>query len=188
MAIIILLLVFIIAVFGYLFYAYNRLTQLRNAIETEWSDIDILLTKRHDLIPNIIEVVKGYARHERETLESVARTRSETMAGRADRGKSETEVSGFVASILALKESYPDLKANQDFKDLSAKLYEIEGEIAEKRSNYNSIVKAYNDYVLEFPANALAAMAGFAIIPSFEFQSAREMPELDFSIKGGSDS
>jgi LemA protein len=179
MPILILILILVIAVMGYIFYAYNRLTQLRNVIETEWANIDALLKKRADLVPNIIEVVKGYAKHEREMLESIARIRSEGIL-QGDRGKDETKLSGFVASVLALREKYPDLKANVDFADLQTKLFELETEIAEGRTNYNYVVKAYNDFVLKFPANAIAGIVGFAIMEPFEFETAREMPNFDF--------
>jgi LemA protein len=173
-----LLLLFVLAVLGYVFYAYNRLAQLRNALETEWAQVDVLLKKRADLIPNIVEVVKGYAKHERETLERVARARAAAMPEGRDRGKEETELSGFVASIMALREQYPDLKANQNFLDLSAKLFEIEEEIGKRRSNYNDIVKAYNDFVLKFPGNVVAALVGFALLEPFEFQGSREVPSV----------
>jgi LemA protein len=177
----ILILLFAIAVFGYIFYAYNRLTQLRNTLQTEWSDVDVLLNKRADLIPNIIEVVKGYAKHERETLEAVAKARTAAMAAGTGRGKEETELSGFVASVFALREQYPDLKANQDFKDLQNRLFELEEQIAERRTNYNDVVKAHNDFVLKFPGNLVAALVGFSLVEPFEFVGSREVPAVILS-------
>jgi LemA protein len=185
MPILVLVLVLLLAVFGYVFYAYNRLTQLRNACETEWAQVDVLLKKRADLIPNLIEVVKGYAKHERDTLESVSRARTEAMAAGRGRGKEETSLSSHVRSILALREKYPDLKANESFLDLSRRLFEIEEEIARRRSNYNDVVKAHNDFVLKFPGNAVAALTGFFLLEPFEFIGSREAPEIDFTPAAG---
>ncbi|MCX6647013.1 MAG: LemA family protein, partial [bacterium] len=147
MPILILLLVFVLAIFGYIFYAYNRLAQLRNTAETEWAQVDVLLKKRADLIPNLIECVKAYAKHEKDVLEGASKARTEAIQGGFDKsGKQDTSLSSHVKSILAMRESYPDLKANQDFMQLQEKLFEIEDEIAEIRNNYNNIVKAHNDF------------------------------------------
>ncbi len=181
MPILIALLVFVVFVFAYIFYAYNRLTQLRNACETEWADVDILLTKRADLIPNIIEVVKGYAKHEREVLENASRARAEAIGAGRSKTDAEASLSEHVRTIFALREQYPDLKANEDFLRLQSELFSIEDEIAEVRHNYNDTVKAHNDFVFKFPANMVAAVIGFAPLDTFEFTGSQEAPTLDVS-------
>ena len=184
MVVFILIFLFFAVAFGYIFYAYNRLTQIRNTAETEWSQIDVLLKKRHDLIPNIIEVVKGYAKHEKDTLERISYARASGMHNVKQSGNEEEELSKHVASILALREAYPDLKANQNFLDLQKELFEIEEEISERRFNYNDIVKAYNDFVLKFPGNVVSGMIGFSLLELFEFTGSREAPKLNFGQAG----
>jgi len=182
MPILVLLLIFVLAIFGYIFYAYNRLAQLRNTAETEWANVDVLLKKRAELIPNLIECVKGYAKHEKEVLESASRARAEAMQGGFDRsGKQDTSLSSHVKAIMALKESYPDLKANQDFMQLQEQLFEVEDEIAEIRNNYNDLVKAHNDFVLKFPGNVVASLTGFSLLHLFEFTGSREAPVLNLT-------
>lgn len=180
MPVLVLILLFFLVAFGYIFYAYNRLTQLRNAAEAEWADVDVLLKKRWDLIPNLVEVVKGYAKHERETLESIAKERSRFQTG-GPSGEEATNLSGFIASILALRERYPDLKANASFLEFQSKLFEIEKEIAATRTRYNNLVKAHNDFVLKFPGNFVAMLTGFALIDLFDFKESREIPAVDFN-------
>jgi LemA protein len=181
MPILYLILIFALGVLGYIFYAYNRLAQLANTSETEWAQIEVLLKKRADLIPNIVEVVRGYAKHEKEVLEKVSRARAEAMVGRSEKSDSETSLSSHVKSVLAMRESYPDLKANADFLALQKELFSIEDEIAERRTNYNSIVKAHNDFVLKFPGNVVAGATGFPLLPLFEFTGSREAPRLNLS-------
>ncbi len=181
MEILIPILIFVLAVFGYLFYAYNRLTQLRNTCETEWAQVDVLLKRRADLIPNLIEVVKGYAKHEMEVLENVSRARTEAVNAGRSKGDKETDLSAHVKSILALREAYPDLKANEDFMRLQTELFDLEEDIAGRRHNYNDIVKAHNDFVLKFPENVVAAMIGFSLIDVFEFTGSREAPKLNLT-------
>jgi LemA protein len=179
MPVLITLLIFVAALFGYMFYAYNRLAQLRNAMETEWANVDVLLKKRADLIPNIVEVVKGYAKHEEDTLTNVAQSRAKLASRGKQRSEDENDLSSFLSSILALRESYPDLKANQSFLDLQDQLSRIEGEIATVRFNYNDLVKAYNDFILKFPGNVVAGMTGFALADLFEFKESRDVPVIE---------
>jgi LemA protein len=181
MPILIPILILVVLAFGYIFYAYNRLTQLRNTCETELAQVDVYLKKRHDLIPNLVEVVKGYAKHEREVLESVAKARAEAINATTDKSEKEKMLSSFVKSVIALKESYPDLKANQDFLQLQSELFKVEDEIAERRSNYNDVVKAHNDFVLKFPGNVAAALTGFSLLDLFEFEGSREAPKLNLT-------
>lgn len=180
MTFLVLLLILVLAVLGYIFYAYNRLTRLRNTGETEWAQVDVILKKRADLIPNIIEVVKGYAKHEQDTLEGVSRARTTAMAAGRGRGKEESDLSTHVAQVFALREMYPDLKANELFLELSEELFKLETEIAEHRDNYNDVVKAHNDFVLKFPGNLIAGLTGFSLLEIFEFTESREAPVLDF--------
>jgi LemA protein len=181
MPILIIILVFVLALFGYIFYAYNRLAQLRNVCETEWAQVDVYLKKRADLIPNLIEVVKGYAKHEKEVLEGVSRARSDAMAASRSESGKETSLSSHVKSVFALREHYPDLKANQDFLQLQKELYNLEAEIIEHRRAYNDVAKAHNDFVLKFPGNLIASMTGFALVPLFEFEGTREAPKLNMT-------
>ena len=180
MALFYLLLVLVLVVLIYFFYAYNRLVQLRNAAETEWAQVDVNLKKRADLIPNIIEVVKGYAKHEKDILEKVSAARSRAMAKEGNRGQDETSLSEYVAKIFLLREQYPDLKANESFLELSNELYRLESDIAERRDNYNDIIKAYNDFILKFPSNVVSVIVGFRIREMFEFTGSREIPGVDF--------
>lgn len=185
MTLLALLLVLVLLIFGYALYAYNRLARLRNTLQTEWADVDVLLKKRAELIPNLVEAVKGYSAYEKEVLEKVALARSSAATSGSARSADESSLSGFVASIFALREKYPDLKANGNFINLQTQLFSLEEEIATRRSNYNDIVKAYNDFVLKFPANALAAMVGFSLVEPFEFTGSREVPEVDLDPKSG---
>ena len=181
MPILIPILVFVLAIFGYIFYAYNRLAVLRNVCETEWAQVDVLLRQRTDLIPNLVEVVKGYAKHEREVLERLSRARTEAVNAGGRKGDEQTSLSSHVKSILALREAYPDLKANQDFLHLQSELFRLEDEIAARRHNYNDVVKAHNDFVLKFPGNLVASMTGFYLLELFEFAGSREAPRLDLT-------
>ncbi len=177
------ILIFIVIIFGYIFYAYNRLTQLRNVTETEWAQIDVLLKKRHELIPNIIETVKGYAKHEMSVMENVSRARTDAVQSTGNDSGSENSLSSHVKSVLALREAYPDLKASEDFLLLEKELFDIEDEIAGRRHNYNDVVKAHNDFVLKFPANAVAALIGFSLLNVFEFKGSRDAPDLNLDLK-----
>lgn len=181
MAILVLILLFVLVVFGYAFYAYNRLAQLRNVCEMQWAQVDVFLKKRADLIPNLVEVVKGYAKHEREVLERLSKARTEAMASMGRAGDEENSLSSHIKSLLALREQYPDLKANQDFMRLQAELFKLEDDIAEQRRNYNDVAKAHNDYVLQFPANVIAAITGFSLVELFRFVGSREAPQLNLT-------
>ena len=139
---------------------YNRLITLRNVVETTWAQTDVQLRRRHDLIPNLVETVKGYATHERETFEKVIQARN--AAGNATtpqaRVAAENALTGAIKSVFAVAEAYPELKANQNFLSLQEELTNTEGFIARCRSQYNNDVLAYNNALQVFPANAVAAM------------------------------
>jgi len=181
MPILVLVLIFILVAFGYVFYAYNRLAVLRNVCETEWAQVDVILKQRADLIPNLVEVVKAYAKHEREVLERLSKARTEAINASGRKGGEETSLSSHIKSILALREAYPDLKASEDFQQLQSELFRLEDDIATRRRNYNDVVKAHNDFVLKFPGNVVASMTGFYLLDLFEFTGSREAPRLNLT-------
>ena len=143
--------------------SYNGLVRRRNQVDNAWSQIDVQLKRRYDLIPNLVETVKGYAAHERGTLEAVteARVRAIGAQGPADQASAENVLSGALRSLFAVSEAYPDLKANQNFGQLQEELTGTEGRIAYARQFYNDTVYRYNTKVQSFPANVLAGMFRF---------------------------
>jgi len=144
---------------------YNALIRMRNTVRNGWSDIDVQLTRRHALVPNLVESVKGYMAHERETLEEVTRARSQAIsAGGADlatRAATEMTLGSAVGNLLVKAERYPTLKASQQFMLLQEQLTSTENRIAYARQHYNESVRQYNTSLAEFPRNLLAAMMGF---------------------------
>jgi LemA protein len=147
----------------YVIVSYNGLVSLRNRIENAWAQIDVQLKRRYDLIPNLVETVKGYAAHERETLDAVIQARNAGMnaQGPHDQAAAENQITGALKSLFALSEAYPDLKANQNFAQLQEELTGTEGRIAYARQFYNDTVYRYNTKVQSFPANVLAGMFRF---------------------------
>ena len=168
---------------------YNRLIRMRNGVKNAWAQIDVQLKRRYDLIPNLVETVKGYAKHERETLDSVtqARNLAQAAAGQnasvGQRSKLEGELSGALSRLLAVVEAYPDLKANQNFLALQEELTSTENKISFARQFYNDSVKRFNDVVQMFPSNLIAGMFRFAAGEFFEVTEAeqREAPKVSFS-------
>ena len=163
---------------------YNRLVRLRNQANNSWSQIDVQLKRRHDLIPNLVETAKGYMKHERETLEAVTRARN-IAAGAgsvADRAKAEGELSGALARLMVVVESYPDLKANQNFLSLQEELTSTENKIGFARQFYNDSVLKCNTKVQSIPANIVAGIGGFKAKEFFELEdkSEREVPKVQF--------
>jgi len=150
----------VVILIGVIIGLYNSLVRLKNACEEGWATIDVQLKKRYDLIPNLVETVKGYAAHESETLEGVIKARNLAMTATADeeKMKAENALTGTLRSIFALSESYPELKANQNFMDLQRQLQSIETEIASARRYYNGTVKALNTKIEVFPSNLFAKM------------------------------
>ena len=148
----------IIIVALYLMSTYNILVRLRNDVEEGFSTMDVYLKKRYDLIPNLVETVKGYAKHEKETLENVIKARNMAInaTGVEDRAEKENMLSGTLKSLFALTENYPDLKANTNFIDLQNQLKQIENDIANARKFYNGVVKSYNNKIEVFPSNIVA--------------------------------
>lgn len=154
---------------------YNGLIRQRNQCDEAFSTMDVYLKKRFDLIPNLVETVKGYAKHESETLQKVIAARAAGGATSIDqRMKDENEISGALRQIFALSENYPDLKANQNFIDLQAQLKKIEEDIANSRKYYNAVVKKYNDKCMMIPSNIIAGIAHFETRSMFEVDSAEE--------------
>ena len=143
---------------------YNRLVSLRNGARNAWSDIDVQLTRRHDLVPNLVESVKGYMAHERQTLEAVTQARSAAMSAGADiatRVTAEMALGGAVGNLLAVAERYPQLKASQNFLLLQEQLTSTENRIAFARQHYNETVRQLNTSIAEFPRNLVAGAFGF---------------------------
>jgi len=157
---------------------YNRLVTLRNRCDNAWAQIDVQLRRRYDLIPNLVETVKGYAAHEKETLERVVQARSAAMAaqGVEQQTAAENVLTGTLKSLFALAEAYPDLKANQQFIMLQDELAGTEGKIAYARQFYNDAVMSYNMTIQQFPANLMAGAFGFAEKVYFEIEAVAKEP------------
>jgi LemA protein len=165
--------------------AYNGLVSLREQVRAAWAQIDVVLKRRHDLIPNLVETVKGYAAHEKGTLEAViaARNQAVSAAGNPQQASiAEGALSGALRQVFALSEAYPDLKANQNFMQLQGELASTENQISGYRQSYNGVVQQYNTSVMRFPNNIMAGPFGFTPQPFFEIQDAaqREAPVVKF--------
>ena len=156
--------------------AYNGFIRMRNAVEEAFSTMDVYMKKRYDLIPNLVETVKGYAAHEAGTFEKVVQARN--MAQNAttveDRIKGENMLTGILKSLFAIAEAYPDLKANTNFMDLQAQLQKVEEDIANSRKFYNAVVREFNTKVESFPNNIIAGIFGFIRKPMFEVSEEAE--------------
>ncbi len=163
--------------------AYNGIVRLKNRVESAWAQIEVQLNRRHDLIPNLVETVKGYAAHEQATLENViaARNRAVAAAGPAAQAEAEKAVTGALANVFALSEAYPDLKANQNFLALQTELSETEDRVAYARQYYNDAVNRYNDKIQTFPGVFVARAAGFGEREYFQAEGdARGPVKVDF--------
>jgi len=172
----------IVIIAGFFIASYNSLVKMRNWVKESWSQIDVQLKRRYDLIPNLVETVKGYAAHEKETLEKVIQARNMLMQGSPqDRVKADNMLEGALKSIFALSENYPELKANQNFLKLQEELTSTENKIAYSRQLYNKTVAEYNIKRESFPTVLIAGMLGFnkeeqLAIPEEE----REAPRVSF--------
>ena len=166
----------------YLMTTYNSLIKYRNWVKESWSQIDVQLKRRHDLIPNLVNTVKGYATHEKETLEKVIQARNQLVNGSPqERIEADNQIQGALKSIFALSESYPELKANQNFLNLQEELTSTENKVAYSRQLYNKTVADYNIKRESFPTNIIASMFNFKeeqqlTIPEDE----REVPTVSF--------
>lgn len=163
---------------------YNSLVGLRNQVKNGWSQIDVQLKRRYDLIPNLIETVKGYVKHEQQTLENITKARAAAMgAGSvADKGRAEGALTDAVNKFLVVAESYPDLKANQNFLSLQEELRSTENKIAFSRQNYNDQVMFFNNKLEMFPSNVVAGAFGFKAEEAFKLDSEaeRQTPKVQF--------
>jgi LemA protein len=168
----------------YLVALYNGLVQKRNRVDNSWAQIDVQLRRRRDLIPNLVETVKGYAAHERGTLDEVteARAAAASAQGPAEAGAAEGFLTQALGRLFAVAEAYPDLKANENFRDLQAQLGETEDKIAVSRQVYNDTVLTYHNAIQTFPAVVFAGMLGFRPREFFEVEDAtdREVPAVSF--------
>ena len=167
----------------YVFATYNSLVGLRNRVEEAFSTMDVYLKKRWDLIPNIVETVKGYAKHEKDTLEEVVSLRNGAYDKMSTDDKVEVnnKLSQGITKLMAIAEAYPDLKANENFKDLSGQLAKVEEDIANARKYYNGAARIMNDKVAMFPSNIIANMFGFKKQKMFEAdETERENVKVEF--------
>jgi len=165
-----------LAVVIWYFSCYNSFVRLKNNYEEAFSTMDVSMKKRYDLIPNIVETVKGFAKHEKETLDAVISARANALkagAG-AEKIKAEKEFGGAIRNLIAVAESYPDLKANANFLDLQSQLRNIETEIANSRKYYNACVKTFNTKVESFPSSIVARSRGFNKAALFELDNPEE--------------
>lgn len=176
--------VVVIVLLIYFASAYNRFVKERNYIKEAWSGIDVQLKRRNDLIPNLVESVRGYMSHENKVLENIARLRSRTMGAESvkERAQAEDELTNALKTLFAVAEAYPDLKANQNFLDLQGQLSSIENEIQYARRYYNGRVRDYNIRVDSFPSNLIANIFDFKREEFFEItrEEERETPEVKF--------
>lgn len=172
------LLAVLILIFFFLIGMYNSLVQLRVRADSAWSDIDVQLKRRHDLIPNLVETVKGYAAHEKGTFENIAKFRSMAMqaTGPVDKAAAENQLTGALKSLFAVAENYPQLQASQEFTQLQGSLNQTEDAIQNARRYYNAVVRDLNTKIQSFPTNILAGMFGFQQKQFFETTEADREP------------
>lgn len=176
---------FVLLVGVFLMVTYNSLVKLRQRVQNAWSQVDIQLKRRYDLIPNLVNAVKGYARHEKDTLERVTQARNIAMAAGnvAEQAQAENMLSGALRSLFALAEAYPELKANTNFLQLQGELSDTESKIAFARQFYNDTVQNFNTKIELFPANLVAGILGFRLVDYFTLQGeseARQAVRVEF--------
>jgi LemA protein len=177
----VILILIIFAVIG----IYNTLIRLRNQVDNAWSQIDVQLKRRHDLIPNLVETAKGYMQHERDTFESITKARSQAMGAKTvgEAAKAEGALTEALSKFMLVVENYPDLKANQNFLSLQETLTSTENKIAFARQGYNDQVLFFNNKIQMFPSNIIAGMFSFTKREFFEIEdeAEREVPKVSFS-------
>ncbi len=162
---------------------YNHLVSFSVRVDNSWAQVDVQLKKRFDLIPNLVETVKGYASHEKSTFEEVTKWRSAAMSAKTpeEAMESNAKLSRAIVNLFATAEQYPDLKANQNFLDLQAQLQDIESKIAFARQFYNDSAMKYNEYVMRFPSNVIASLFRFSQKKYFEVaESDKAVPQVKF--------
>ncbi|HEY2456808.1 MAG TPA: LemA family protein [Candidatus Acidoferrum sp.] len=177
-------LIALVLIVVFLIAMYNGLVRLKVQCDNAWADIDVQLKRRYDLIPNLVETVKGYAAHEKGTLEAVinARNRAMSATGPAEKAEAENMLSGALKSLFALSEAYPQLRAVESFTSLQNSLTQIEDTVQNARRYYNAVVRDLNTKILQFPTNIFAGMLGFKQREFFEISNAaeREAPKVSF--------
>lgn len=173
MSVIYIVLGVIVAFILYLIFKYNGFISLKNRAQEAWADIDVQLKRRYDLIPNLVNTVKGYATHEAGTFEKITEARSKAMQGGTieEKSKAEGELSGTLKSLFAISEAYPDLKANTNFIQLQNELSDTENKIMASRRFYNGNVRDFNIGVQTFPGNLIASMFKFTVLEFFELEA-----------------
>src|SRR5580693_2439718 len=178
------LIVLVVAVVLYLMYAYNALVRLKVTCNNAWSDIDVQLKRRYDLIPNLVETVKGYAAHEKGTFDAVVSARNQAMSaqGPAAKGEAEGLLTGALRQVFALAEAYPQLRAVESFTQLQQTLNQIEDSVQNARRYYNAVVRDLNTKIAVFPSNIIAGMFNFKPREFFEISAPaeREAPKVNF--------
>ena len=167
-------------------FVYNSLVKLRNMSHTAWSDIDVQLKRRHDLVPNLVETVRGYTTHERDTLEAVIGARSGALSaeGPVARGRAETSLTGALGSLFAVAEAHPELRASEGFKQLHSSLDRLEEDISQARRYYNAVARDYNTRVGQVPFNLVARGFGFR---EREFFQIEQVQRASPSVRLGED-
>ncbi len=175
------ILITLIFLFGWI--TYNSLVQLRNKVKEAFSTMDVYLKKRHDLIPNLVDIVKGYAKHEADTLQTVTQMRVDAQKGDLNTAiDSEMKIGDALQSLLVVVEKYPELKANTNFLDLQERLSKMEEEIAFSRRYYNGSVREFNNKCQMFPLNLIAGMFGFKSLPMYQVESEQERKVVDVKL------
>jgi len=182
------LIVVVVGLVLYLMTAYNGLVRLKVQCDNAWSDIDVQLKRRYDLIPNIVETVKGYAAHEKGTLEAVVSARNQAMSaqGPAAKGEAEGLLTGALRQVFALAEAYPQLRAVESFTQLQNTLNQIEDTLQNARRYYNAVVRDFNTMIEQFPSNIVAGMGHFQEREFFQLSAPaeREVPKVSFGATG----
>ena len=175
------ILITLIFLFGWI--TYNSLVQLRNKVKEAFSTMDVYLKKRHDLIPNLVDIVKGYAKHEADTLQTVTQMRVDAQKGDLNTAiDSEMKIGDALQSLFVVVEKYPELKANTNFLDLQERLSKMEEEIAFSRRYYNGSVREFNNKCQMFPLNLIAGMFGFKSLPMYQVESEQERKVVDVKL------
>ena len=184
MPILAIILIIVVAILLWLVAVYNGLIKSRNRVDEAWSDIDVQLKRRYDLIPNLVETVKAYAGHEKEVFQKVTEARSQAMQAKdiEEKGKAENMLSSTLKSLFAVAENYPDLKASTNFLQLQDELSDTENKIQASRRFYNGNVRDFNTKIQMFPTNMIATMLGFKSYEFFQIENEqeKETPKVQF--------
>lgn len=177
----------VVALAGYVLFVYNSLIKQRNQVKEAWSDIDVQLKRRHDLIPNLVETVKGYASHEREAFEQVTNARAQALGAQTPQAHAQAEntLTGTLKTLFAVAENYPDLKANTNFLELQRELSDTENKVQASRRFYNGVVRDYNTAIQKVPANLVANTFSFKAEEFFgvDDETEKNVPQVSFGNK-----